>query len=327
MTAYYFSCSENFFESLKLLLEFVSTPYFPGESVQREMGIIDQEIGMNLDAPDSKVFENLMEILYEKHPIRTPILGSRESIREITPELLELCHRAFYTPGNMILCIVGDVDANEVAALAEEVLGQEAKPVGEKLRHWQEEMTVKNPRCHTTMEVAMPNFQLAFKSEPLATGAAAIREEIVGDLAAEALFGESSPLYLQMYGEGIIDSSFGGGFDTVDGCAILNCNGDSWEPEKVMDAICNRAEQLWKEGVSQADFLRMKRSAMGRRIRNLDSFGSTCFRICAYHFLGFDYFEFPKVYADIRAEEIGAFLARVARRERCGMSVIYPKQA
>lgn len=282
---------------------------------------------MNQDAPDSKVFENLMEILYEKHPIRIPILGSRESIREITPELLEVCHRAFYTPGNMILCVVGDVNADEVAALAEEVLGTEPKPVGEKVRPWQENMTVKNTRCTSSMEVAMPNFQMAFKSEPLATGAAAIREEIVGDLAAEALFGESSPLYLQMYEQGIIDSSFGGGFDTVDGCAILNCSGDSWEPEKVLDAICHRAEQLCKEGVSQENFLRMKRSAMGRRIRNLDSFGSTCFRICAYHFMGFDYFEFPTIYADIRAQEIGAFLTRVARRERCGMSVIYPKEA
>ncbi len=327
MTAYYFSCSENFRDSLKLLLEFVSTPYFPEESVQREMGIIDQEIGMNQDAPDSKVFEDLMEILYEKHPIRTPILGSRESIREITPELLELCHRAFYTPGNMILCVVGDVDAQEVVSLAEEVLGAEPRSVGKKLRPWQEKMTPQNTRCHSTMEVAMPTFQMAFKCEPLSAGAAAIREEIVGDLAAEALFGESSPLYLQMYEQGIIDSSFGGGFETVDGCAILTCSGDSWEPGKVCEAICDRAEQLCKEGISQEDFLRMKRSAMGRRIRNLDSFGSTCFRICAYHFLGFDYFEFPTVYADIRAQEIGDFLSRTVLRERCGMSVIYPKEA
>ena len=85
MTAYYFSCSENFMESLALLLEFVSTPYFPEESVQREMGIIDQEIGMNEDTPDSQVFDKLMLCLYQNHPIRVPILGSRESLRQITP--------------------------------------------------------------------------------------------------------------------------------------------------------------------------------------------------------------------------------------------------
>ena len=123
MTAYYFSCTEKFEKCLRLLLEFVSTPWFPEESVIREQGIIDQEIGMYLDSPDAAVFDRLMENMYRSHPIRVPILGSRESIREITPEILTLCHRAFYAPGNMILCVVGDVDPEAVAAVAEEILG------------------------------------------------------------------------------------------------------------------------------------------------------------------------------------------------------------
>ena len=101
MTAYYFSCTERFEDNLKLLLEFVSTPYFTEESVQREMGIIDQEIGMCEDSPE-RVFENLMVAMYKNHPIRVPILGTRESIRQITPEILYTCHRAFYTPDNII---------------------------------------------------------------------------------------------------------------------------------------------------------------------------------------------------------------------------------
>ena len=106
ITAYYFSCTEHFEENLKLLLEFVSTPYFTEESVEKERGIIDQEIGMNADNPDSQIFERLMPLLFENHPVRVPILGTSESIREITPEVLYTCHRAFYTPGNMILCVV-----------------------------------------------------------------------------------------------------------------------------------------------------------------------------------------------------------------------------
>ena len=90
MTAYYFSCTEHFQECLKLLLEFVSTPYFTEESVEKERGIIDQEIGMNLDAPDSVIFEKLMEGMYRSHPIRIPILGTSDSIREITAESLSL---------------------------------------------------------------------------------------------------------------------------------------------------------------------------------------------------------------------------------------------
>ncbi len=325
MTAYYFSCSENFMESLSLLLEFVSTPYFPEESVQREMGIIDQEIGMNEDSPDSRVFEDLMQCLYRAHPIRIPILGSRQSLREITPDLLTACHRAFYTPANMILCVVGDVDAPEVAALAEKVLGTEKKPAGKKLRPWQEEMCSEKLDCKSNMEVAMPTFQMAFKAEPAPKGEAAIRAEIVGDLAAEALFGESSELYLQMYEEGLIDSSFGGGFESVDGCAMLTCGGDSYDAPAVRTAILERAAALEKEGIKDGDFLRMKRSAMGRRIRDLDSFDSTCFRICAYHFIGFDYFDFPAVYARIRQEEVLEFLSRTVTPERCALSVITPK--
>ena len=326
MTAYYFSCSENFMQSLSLLLEFVSTPYFTEESVQKEMGIIDQEIGMNEDSPDTRVFEEMMLCLYREHPIRVPILGSRKSLRDITPDLLNACHRAFYTPANMILCVVGDVDAQEVATLAEKVLGTEKKPVGKKLREWQEQMRAEKPDCHGNMEVAMPTFQMAFKAEPASKGEAAIRAEIVGDLAAEALFGESSGLYLKLYEQGLIDSSFGGGFESIDGCAMLTCGGDSYNALAIRTEILKQAAVLAEEGIEDADFLRMKRSAMGRRIRDLDSFDSMCFRICAYHFSGFDYFDFPAVYARVRQEEVLDFLSRVVTKERCALSIIDPKE-
>ena len=324
MTAYYFSCTEHFEECLRLLLEFVSTPYFTEESVEKERGIIDQEIGMNEDAPDSVVFENLVRAMYENHPIRVPILGTSETIREITPEVLYSCHRAFYAPGNMLLCVVGDVDPDAVVRIAEEQLGSEKLPVGEKWKNWTESMTCPRAEVTAKMEVAMPMFNLAFKCEPLGTGDAAIREEMVADLAAEALFGESSELYLKMYEEGLIDSSFGGGFETIDGCAMLLCSGDSEDAYAVREAILSQMEKLSREGLAEADFLRMKRSALGRRIRGLDSFDATCFRVCAYHFSNFDYFRFPEIYRQITADEIVAFLTRVVKRERCCLSVIEP---
>lgn len=324
MTAYYFSCTDHFDACLRLLLEFVSTPYFTEESVEKERGIIDQEIGMNEDAPDSVVFENLMQSLYRTHPIRVPILGTSETIREITAEVLHSCHRAFYTPGNMLLCVIGDVDPDSVADLARQVLGTEKKEVGIKLRPWQEDMTCPAAARTAAMEVAMPMFNLAFKCEPLAGGDAAIRTEMVADLAAEALFGESSELYLRLYEQGLIDSSFGGGFETVDGCALMLCSGDSGDAQAVRDAILAQAEKIAAEGIPEQHFLRMKRSALGRRIRDLDSFDATCFRICAYHFSNFDYFRFPEVYRSIGAGEIQDFLRRVVRPERCSLSVITP---
>ena len=326
MTAYYFSCTAHFDKCLKLLLEFVSTPYFTEESVRKEQGIIDQEIGMNADAPDSVVFENMVQRLYHTHPIRVPILGTSETIREITPETLHLCHRAFYTPGNMLLCVVGDVDPESVADTARQVLGTEEKSVGIKLPFGSEPMEAAEAETVCAMEVAMPMFSLAFKCEPLGKGDDAIRQEMVADLAAEVLFGESSPLYLKLYEAGIIDSSFGGGFETMDGCAMLLCTGDSDDPAAVREALLARAREIAEEGIADGDFLRLKRSALGRRIRGLDSFDSTCFRLCAYHFSDFDYFRFPEIYRQIRAEEIRDFIARVVRQERCTLSVITPKE-
>ena len=324
MTAYYISCTENFEPALRLLLEFVSTPYFTEESVQKEIGIIDQEIGMHLDNPDSRVFENLALGLYENHPIRVPILGSSESIREITPQLLHDCHRAFYTPGNMILCIVGDVEPERVETIATEILGQEPRSVGKKLKAWDETMVRSIEQQSMQMEVAMPMFNLGFKCEYPGSGEAAIRQEMVGDLAAEALFGESSELYLRLYEQGLIDSSFGGGFETIDGMAMLLCTGDSDDPEAVREAVLEQAGKLCCEGVAAEDFLRMKRSAFGRRVRDLDSFDSTCFRLCAYELSGYDYFDFPALYERIEKEEIQEFLRRVVRAERCSLSVIRP---
>lgn len=324
ITAYFFSCTERFDDCLRLLLEFVSTPWFPEESVERERGIIDQEIGMNADDFGTQVFEQLMKLMYETHPIRVPILGDHDSIRQISPQVLDTCHRAFYNPGNMMLCVVGDVDPESVAQMALQVLGEEKRPMGEKLPLPEVDMTCPRALGRRSMEVVMPNFCLGFKCEPLGKGREAIVQEFVADMACEVLFGEASPLYLRMYESGIIDSSFGGGFETSDGCALINCGGDSYEPEAVRDAILEEAARIVREGVDEVVLRRMKRSAMGRRIRNLDSFDSTCFRLCAYGMTDFDYFRFPEIYDAVTAAEVQAFLARTILPERCSLSIIDP---
>jgi len=324
MTAYYFGCTENFYESLRLLLEFVSTPFFTEESVAKEQGIIGQEIGMYEDNPESRIFELLMRNMYGSHPVRTPILGTRESISQITPETLTRCHSAFYQPSNMLLCVVGDVDAEAVFRIAAENTPNIPMPKAEARRAWPENMTCPEAYAQAHMEVAMPMFQLGFKCEPLDRGEAAVKTEIIGDLAAEALFGESSRLYLKLYEEGLIDSAFGGGFETIEGMAMLTAFGDSDDPQAVFAAILQEGERLAREGITQEEFLRMKRSAMGRRIRGLDSFDSTCFRVCAYHFSGFDYFRFPEAYETLTKEDVQTFIQRVVTRQRASLACIYP---
>ena len=326
LTAYYFSCTENFTESLSLLLEFVSTPYFTQESVAKEQGIIGQEIDMNRDNPDTRVFEELMLGMYRKHPVRIPILGDRASIAQITPETLHLCHRAFYHPSNMLLCVVGDVDPEEICALAQKILPDTPAPQVSLCRTWSEDMTCPRALSETEMEVAMPMFQLGFKCEDPGRGEASIRQEFIGDLAAEALFGESSALYLQLYQQGLIDNSFGGGFETVEGMAMLSASGDSPDPEAVQTAILEEARRLIREGIDEETFLRMKRSTLGRRIRRLDSFDSTAFAVCACHFSGFDFFRFPEVYRTIETADLQHFLQQTVTEDRMSLSVVYPLQ-
>ena len=324
MTAYYFSCTDRFEEALRLLLSFVSTPYFTQESVAKEQGIIDQEIEMNADTPETVVFERLMACMYKNHPINTPILGTRETISYITPEMLTKCHQAFYSPENMLLCVVGDVDPAQVCAIAREILPREKKEKTNRISHWDEETKVDTHFTQTKMEVAMPMFQIGFKCQDPGRGEAAVRKEFVADLAAEALFGESSALYLKLYEEGTIDGSFGGGFETVSGMGMLTISGDSDDPQKVLFALLERAKALCREGIGEAELLRMKRSAMGRRIRALDSSSSLVFRICAYYFTGFDYLEFPKIYEEITARELTDFLRQTVQEENCCVSIIYP---
>jgi len=213
-----------------------------------------------------------------------------------------------------------------VAKIAQEMLENVPHPTVSWVRSWDEPMTVKTPSVTRSMEVAMPMFQLGFKCEPLPNGEEGVHQEIVGDLAAEALFGESSPLYLRLYEQGLIDASFGGGFETIEGMSMLNLSGDSEDPAAVRDAVIQEAKRLAEEGLPEEDFLRMKRSALGRRIRSLDSFEATCFRICAYHFSKFDYFRVPEIYRQVENREIQEFLQRVVTCDRMCMAVINPKE-
>ena len=326
MTAYYFSCTESFEENLSLLLRMVTTPYFTAESVEKERGIIAQEIRMYEDSPETQVSENLFAALYAEHPVRRPIAGTVESIGAITPELLYDCFRAFYRPANMLLCVVGDVDAEKVAELAAAVTGGEMQTPPQRDYGKKETMTPAQASVSRTMEVSMPTFAIGFKCEPPASGLEAMRREIIGDLAAEILVGESSALYQRLYEDGLIDAGFSAGYESVKDACQLSANGDSDAPEQVLEAILQEAERIRREGFGEELFRRLKKSSLGRRTRDLDSFESICYRICAYHFDGADYFRFPEAYASVTPADVRDFLAATVCRERAVLSVVQPKR-
>ena len=324
MTAYYVECTEQFEENLKILLHMVTTPYFTDESVEKERGIIAQEIKMYADSPDSAVFENLFAAMYPGHPVSVPIAGTVESIADITPDTLYACCRAFYTPQNMMLCVVGDVDADEVARLAEALTPAPAPGGVRDESGWSYDYACGT--AEKTMEVAMPMFAAGFAAGRIAP-ADSLRAEILGDLAAEVLVGESSPLYQRLYEQNLIDSDFSCGFEQVRGVGLLELSGDSEEPDAVITAVIEEAERIAREGVDAAQLERLRRSMIGRRTRELDSFESTCYRMSAYFFEGAEYFDSVRTIQTVTAEDVADFLRTVCRRDRLSVSYIRPKEA
>lgn len=324
ITAYYVECTDCFEENLKLLLEYVFTPYFTEESVEKERGIIAQEIRMYEDNPDSRVFENLFSSMYESHPIRHSIAGTVESINEITAQTLYDCYGAFYTPGNMMLCVVGDVDPERVFALAEAMSPTDRAERPVRDHGAEEKMSPKRKEVSQRMEVAMPMFVLGFKTEPASHGPASMKQEIIGELASEILVGESSSLYTNLYEKGVIDAGFSCGYEGLKGASLLTASGDSDDITVVRDSILAEAQRIGREGFDEALFTRLKRSSLGRRMRDLDSFDSICYRMCAYEFEGVDYFSFPACFHEVTPQHVLEFLCRTVTEERCALSVVSP---
>ena len=325
MTAYHVESTENWRENLELLLRYVSTPYFTEESVEKERGIIAQEIRMYEDSSGSRMYENLFAALYQHHPIRVPIAGTVESIQDITAQTLYDCHKAFYDPSNMMLCVAGPVDPELVVKSAREILPKTPGGVGGRDYGPAEPLTAeKMARVEQNMEVSMPGFTVAFRCDTPKTGADILRQELVGDLAAELLVGESTAFYTKLYEDGLIDCDFSAGYEGVKTLGMLSIGGDSNEPERVVDAVLKEAERLGREGADEALFQRLKRSAFGRRIRELDSFENICYRMCQSTFEGAFYYDFPDLYRSITLDETVKMIRDTVVPQRAALSLIYP---
>ena len=237
ITCYYFDSTEKLYENLEILLSFVSVPYFTNESVEKEQGIIAQEINMIEDNPEWQVYKRLMQALYHTSPARTSVAGSVESIRQITAQTLYDCHKAFYTPANMCLVVVGDVDADRVLETARRILPRTSGPDIPRDHGPAEELTAAQAEVSCTMEVAMPTFLMGFKCAPQGDGPEQMRATAIGELACDLMMGESSPLYARLYSQGLINGSFGASYDILPGASYVYAGGDSKDPHAVAQAI------------------------------------------------------------------------------------------
>ena len=326
MTAYYFDSTEHFFENLKILLSFVSIPYFTEESVAKEQGIIAQEIGMIEDNPEWQVYKNLMQCLYEKSPVRVPVAGSVESISHITAQTLYDCHKAFYTPSNMCLVVVGDVKPERIIASANQILPAKSGPLIRRDYGAEEELTAAEHFVSAAMEVSMPTFLVGFKCPPQHGGEQQHRFTAIGELACDVLMGESSPLYARLYSQGLINGSFGAAFDILPGAAYAYAGGDSKDPKAVAEAILAEAQRLAREGVDEDYYKRIVNANFGAALRELNSFESIAVSMAEGRFQGYDPYRFPEIYDSITAADVLAFLRENVTRSHMALSVITPKE-
>ena len=321
MTGYYFSCTEHFDDCLRLLLRMVMTPDFPREAMASEREVIADEIALYADSPADCAQERLYRALYRRHPIRTPITGTRTSIRRVTPEVLQLCFDAFYRPDNMALIVMGDVDAERVAELARACTPEASS--GKVLREpfLQEDPGVFCRRTVRHAAVSLPSFSIGFRAEP---GEDLIRQAAVGTLAAELLLGESSALYETLYEASLIDADFSACFTQVPGAALLQAGGTGRRPDAVLAAILRGAEQALAQGFDPRRFARLQKSACGRLIRELDGSESTCYRICEAYFAGAGCFDELAALQAVTLREAESFLRRTVTPARAAISIVCP---
>jgi len=324
VTAYLFGCSDNLKDSLEILLDFVQKPYFTEQTVQKEQGIIGQEIRMCDDSPDRRVLFNLLRAMYKQHPVRVDIAGTVESISHITPELLYDCYHTFYNLRNMVLCVVGDVTTANVLEVADRVLIP-AKEQTLEMARIDEPEEVFERYIEEAMPVAAPLFYIGYKCPVndiyLPTKTMAACEMIV-----EMLCGLSSPLYADLMAKGLINDSFGGEFFEGRSFALMMIGGESSDPKAVHEALSKEIARLAENGVDSARFESLRASFYGRMLRRFNNVEYAATGIMDDHFHEREPFAYIDAIKELTAEDLNVILREWMTPERTTLSVINAKE-
>ena len=327
VTAYYFHCTQGFEENLRMLLHFVSTPYFTDETVQKEQGIIGQEIRMGEDNPAVAGYYNLLGLLYRQHPIREKVIGTAESIARITAETLYACHRAFYTPGNMVLCVAGDTDPERVMQIVDEILPAGEAPVPELHMEEEPDLLPSASRISVTMPVSMPQFLFGAKLRSAERSPALLRQMLTATLALRLLAGSSSPFFNRLYEQGLLNRRFDADADFSRGVGNVIFSGESKDPEAVYAALLQEIKRVQENGFDEGLFLRAKKAAIGSALREMEDFDNVCVSLALNEFEGFCFLDGPVVLAGITKQECEDFIREWLLPERFAVSLVLPPQA
>ncbi|MHA3065558.1 EF-P 5-aminopentanol modification-associated protein YfmH [Lacticaseibacillus saniviri] len=309
-TSYLFSTTDAVAENLTILLDFVQDPYFTQQSVDKEKGIIGQEIQMYQDDPNWRLYLGMIGNLYPTHPVRIDVAGTQESIAKITPEMLYQVHQTFYQPSNMTLTVVGNVDPEAIAQL---VASNQAKKqlVNQPFTRGVEpdyDVTTILPYRLLEMPITRPKSIVGIKGlTPIADTFEGMKQSLTIRLLLEAVFGDSSTQYLDWYNQGIVDDSFDFDFTTADTYNFATISGDVADAgafsDAVIDVIAKGAEQ---PELNETRFNQLKRAAIGKYYQSLNSLEGISNQLSAQSFSETSIFDFPRqleaiTLADLRA--------------------------
>ncbi len=324
-TAYLFSCTEELYPSLEILLRSVFSPYFTEENVKKEQGIIAQEIRMGDDEPSDALLYGMLEGLYEKNSVRINIAGTVSSIMKITPEILYRCHRAFYNPDNMVLCVCGQAELDRVMAVVDEIVGA-TEPVSVESVHESESPRAFRPRTEKRMQIAKPLFCIGVKDVVISDDPEErMKKEIAMTLLSSAAFGRSSTFYNDLYNEGLLSPSFSSWCQHNAAFSFFSLSGDSRDPEEVYRRFLAYAERLTEVPLSEEDFERCRRALYASYVRDFDSteeIANVLAVDCALN--GMEIFRYGELLREITSEDVFRLAKELFRPEAYTLSTVFP---
>lgn len=324
-TGYLFECTDNFYPAMDELMDYVQNPYFTDQNVEKEKGIIGQEIQMYDDYPSWAVYMNAMKCMYKNNPIIIDIAGSIESISKIDKEVLYKCYNTFYHPSNMVMCFAGDF---EPETLIEEVKIR-LKPTekhGEIKRIYPEEpeQIVKKENTQN-MEVSMPIFVIGIKDvidNKNCTSSSIVKKHIAIEILLNMLIGKSSKLYKELYeaelitGEPYLDYEFSKQY------AHVSITGQSNDPKKVLEKFEAEIKQMKKNDIDLAHFQRVKNMIYGNYVKEYDDVAEICRMFVGDYMKGINSFEYIEEYEQVTPEYTKQVLEEVFKEEKTVLSIV-----
>lgn len=321
-TGYLFSCSANFKKNLEILLDFVQNPYFTQATVEKEQGIIGQEIDMYKDAPDWEVMFNCLRTMYHNLPVRIDIAGTQESIAQITAKTLYGCYDNFYNLHNMVLAVAGNADVDEIIEVADKVL----KPVEGKMAQRKvidEPKEVIDSYIEEKLSVATPQFMFGFKESWDAPERTA-KEEVTMEILLDMISGQSSELYKRLFDDKLINNSFGFEYFTGFGYSCVLFAGESNDPKKVAEEIVKEIKRFRDTGFDETTFERTKKKLYGRMIMGMNDVDSIANNMAVSYFAGEDIFTDFEIYKTITLDDVNELFGKTLDEKYSVLSVIKP---